>query len=359
MKIGILAQKAEKNSTGINKVTLGIIEELLKLDKENKYAFLGKTNWLDLPLGYIPIVQNTDEMYDLSYTLMSHPLNIVHSHYRPFEIHEKISCAKVFTIHDLTPLMFSNGQGKAFEYFNNAIRKCAVEADTIIAVSNCTKQDIINYYHVPEEKIKVVYNGLYPSEIYSSTYEGESVQELERQRFLLSVCGIEARKNLSSTVKAFVLYKEKHPTDDIKLVITGSIRQFQVAKELLNNRSKYINDVIITGYVEDKQLIWLYKHALAFVYASIYEGFGIPILEAMALGKAVICSNTSSMPEVGGDAVAYCNPKEIESIEDAICCVLNNEKYKCDLEKKALVQATKFSYAKAAKETLEIYQLYR
>lgn len=364
MKIGILSQIKEKKITGINRVTLGTMKELLKLDQVNEYVFLGKTDWLDLPLEYIPMMQNSDVAsyelmsYRLNYILMEHPMDIVHSHYRPFELHHKIPCAKILTIHDLAPLVFPQWHGSYFEYFDVAIRKCAGEADTIIADSKNTKQDIIKYYHIPEEKIKVIYLGLYPPKIFNGEVVGKSMPDLENKRFLLSVCGIEARKNLAAMIEAFILYKKQHPKDEIKLVITGPTRQIQVASELLEKNGGHAEDVIFTGYVSDAQLVWLYQQALAFIYVSVYEGFGIPILEAMTLGKAVICSDTSSMPEVGGDAVAYCNPYEIESIADAINRVVEDEKYRCDLEKKGLVQAAKFSYEKAAKETLEIYRMY-
>lgn len=106
-------------------------------------------------------------------------------------------------------------------------------------------------------------------------------------------------------------------------------------------------------------MIWLYRNALAFVYVSFYEGFGLPILEALSVGKAVICADAASMPEVGGDAVAYCDPHEVESIETAIDKVVSDVAYRRHLEKRAGEQAAVFSYRKAAEELMKVYGTFR
>ena len=126
-------------------------------------------------------------------------------------------------------------------------------------------------------------------------------------------------------------------------------------EDFLSDLGGIRNDIILTGYVSNEVLSCLYRDAIAFAYISFYEGFGLPILEAMSFGKAVICSDQSSMPEVGGDAVEYCNPYDIESIMNAMESIIDNDNYRKCLEGRAVVQANKFSYKRTAEEILRIY----
>ena len=356
MKIGILSQNKEKNITGINRVTLGTLTELLKLDQENQYSFIGRTDWFSLPLDSIPFVPATDRVLSLNYLLKANPLDIIHSHYRPFHVGSRIPCGKILTIHDLIPLLFPEWYGSQYDYYNEAIRQGAAEADLIIAVSEYTKRDIVEYYGIPEEKIKVVYNGLFPPKLFAETAVGEAVAGLEREDFLLSVSGVGPHKNQTGLVEGFLRYRQHHPDSNLKLVLTGPVRRYEVIREILEKHKDAEKYIVFTGFVTDAQLVWLYRRAIAFLYVSFYEGFGLPILEALSVGKAVICSDTTSMPEVGGNAVEYCNPHDADSIEAAITHVINDVEYRCGLEALASKQAALFSYERAAHETLDIYR---
>lgn len=359
MNIGILSLYKEREITGINKVTMGIMEELLKMDQKNSYVFLGKTDWLPLDMDYIPVLPDAGGSVLLNYALLAHPLDIVHSHYRPFALSKGIPCAKILTIHDLIPLIYPKWYGSQFEYFDVFIRKCAKEADKVIAVSECTKRDITAYYDIAPDKIEVVYNGLSPARLFADDAEGERVPELENTDFLLSVSGLGPHKNQGGLAEAFLLYKRRHPESDVKLVLTGPVRKYEVVREILGKNRDVAENVVFTGFVNDKQLIWMYRRALAFIYVSFYEGFGLPILEALSVGKAVICADAASMPEVGGDAVEYCNPFEVESIEAAIDRVVSDEACRKRLEEKAVGQAARFSYKKAAGKLMKIYETFR
>ena len=116
MRIGILSLYKEREITGINKVTMGLMEELLKQDQENTYTFLGKTDWLPLDMDYIPVLPDAGASIQLNYAMLAHPMNIVHSHYRPFELAEGIPCAKILTIHDLIPLIYPEWYGSQVAY---------------------------------------------------------------------------------------------------------------------------------------------------------------------------------------------------------------------------------------------------
>ena len=179
--------------------------------------------------------------------------------------------------------------------------------------------------------------------------------ELEDTEFIFSVSGLGPHKNQGGLAEAFLLYKKRHPESKVKLVLTGPVRKYEVVREILAKNGEAAGNVVFTGFVSDAQLIWLYRKALAFIYVSYDEGFGLPILEALSVGKAVICADAASMPEVGGDAVAYCNPHEVEAIEAAIDRVVSDESYRKSLEERAVGQASRFSYKKAAGELMQIY----
>lgn len=359
MNIGVLSLYKEREITGINKVTMGLMEELLKSDRDNNYVFLGKTDWLPLAMDYIPVLPDAGSSIQLNYAMLAHPLDIVHSHYRPFELSKGLPCAKILTIHDLIPLLYPKWYGSQFEYYDSSIRKCAKEADKIIAVSECTKRDIVEQYGISPDKIEVVYNGLSPTKLFADDARGEAVPELENTDFIFSVSGLGPHKNQGGLAEAFLLYKRRHPGANVKLVLTGPVRKYEVVREILKKNKDVAEHVIFTGFVSDEQLIWLYRNALAFIYVSFYEGFGLPILEALSVGKAVICADAASMPEVGGDAVAYCNPHAIESIETAIDRVVSDMAYRKSLEEKAGKRAAVFSYRKAAEELMKIYRTFR
>ena len=358
MRIGILAQNKEINYTGINKVTIGTLSKLIELYNDD-FFFIGKTDWLNIDIPYVPFVPATDRLLYLDYMMKDHKFDIIHSHFRPFSISSNNKCAKILTIHDLLAIRYAETCPPDHKrYFEECVRESALKADAIITVSNSTKRDVIDIYGIDESKIHVVYNGLYPENRLENTRYRE-IEGLKGIRYILSVSALGKIKNQPGIVKAFVEYKKKHPDNDLKLVFTGPVRQYENIRIILEDYKEYLNDIIITGYISEEELAWAYKNALAFIYASFYEGFGLPILEAMHYGKAVISSNTSSMPEVGGDAVEYCDPNEVESIEEAIKNVVENEAYRVLLENKAMKRAKLFSYEKAARETMEIYRQFQ
>ena len=359
MDIGILAQMKERNLTGISKLIVGTIQEIMKVDDKNRYFFLGEERTLPIKLNKINILFDNNEQIKMDYMLYTHPLNIVHSFCRPFSFSNR-GCGKILTINDLRPLTHPEwGAKQAREYFDGPIRKTAIEADVILAISEYTKKDIIEYYHVPEEKVKVVYCGLYPENVFNGKAKALNRSDIISGNYILSVCAIDKNKNQEGTIRAFALFKQRNRECNLKLVLVGPIRNAEMFQGVLKEFPDVRKDIIYTGYVSDEELVWLYHNAYAFMYASYYEGFGLPILEALSTGCAVICSNATSMPEVGGDAVEYCNPYSVETIVDAIENVVLNESRRVELQEKALIQAQKFSYKRAAEETLEIYRMFQ
>lgn len=359
MKIGILSQKEEKNIDGINRVTICLMKELLNIDNKNEYSFVGKTDWSGIDMPYCDIIPNSRKTMSLNYIVNSEKYNIIHSHYKPFEFNSKLGCAKILTIHDLLVLNNKKENLGPYDFFDKEIRKCAQNMDAIIAVSENTKKDIVNSFNINPDKIKVIYHGNYTQLKYVDIKKFHDLYKKVGNNYILSVSTMRKYKNINGLVKAFCAFKEKYPDNDIKLVLTGkNDPSVDIGAEIYECMKKQ-KDIVFTGYVSDEELSALYSNCIVSAFVSFYEGFGLPVLESLSFGKTVICSNTTSLPEVGGDAVEYCNPYSIESMAVAIEKVIMDEDYRKQLEDKAYSQASKFSYEKAARETLELYNLFK
>lgn len=342
--------------TGIPSVQNGLITEMMKQDKHlNGMALLN--NVFNLP------IEQPFRIFDEMginprpfWSLLDNKIDIIHS-FQPAFLNIHTKAKKILTIHDLSPMLFPdwyNGESGKRE-FDVDIRKSAEDADAIITVSEYTKKDVMKYFNIPDEKIHVVYNGLN-----TNIFDKPCLVDIKKKfgidgEYILSVCTLMQNKNLGGLVKGYKLYRQHHKDSEVKLVLTGAQSNDGKLRDIVANLGKYKKDVIFTGFVSDEELGAIYRGALAFAYVSFYEGFGLPILEALSVGKPVICSNTSSMPEVAGDAAVYCTPSKIETIADAIEEVVENEKLRLQLEKNSKVQAAKFSYERAARETLEVY----
>lgn len=350
------------NITGIQQVAKNIIQRILELDKHNAHILFDKNSLgLNVQESVLPVVyERSEQMISLQAAMLD--VDLLHSFYDPCLNFEQYFCKKIITINDLIPVVhrqwFSSGQ--FWDKWRCRVEASVNAANIIIAISQNTKNDIIRYFKIPEEKIKVIYPGC-DSLLMCERQNDINNDELERrfgvkEHYILSVCTLEPRKNLIGLVKAFTAYKAAKKISSLKLVLTGRIGWLTGELfELLSN-NPYRKDIILTGYVTIDELQKLYQNALAVAYVSLYEGFGLPILEALSMHKAVICSDTSSMPEVGGDAVCYCHPSQTESIAEAIKKVCEDESYRHLLEEQADAQAAKFSYDRAAEETFALYQ---
>ncbi len=291
-------------------------------------------------------------LFGLPLHLATHPKHDVFwspAHYMP----PYIGSRSVVTIHDL-----------AYEYFpslflptdlyklRHLTRKAVKQADHVIAVSSATKQDLINLYGVPSDKISVVHNG-YDSEIFNATQKPDKnildSYHLTPNSYLLFLGTIQPRKNAIKLVQAFHLLKQSgYPG---KLVIAGQIGW--LARETLEviRSSPVAKDIILTGYISDTTRKALYTYADVYVLPSLYEGFGVPAIEAMGCGAPTAVSNNSSLPEVVGDAGLLFNASDPADIARAITEI---KKDRSSWVKKSLARAKHFSWEICGKETLEI-----
>lgn len=269
-------------------------------------------------------------------------------------------CKCIVIAHDIAPLI-SKDYHTFWQRFRFALvgRFALRQADEIIAVSQSTKNDLVKYLKIDPERITVVYAG-FDSDLFRVQIDSNEISELKKkygidQEYILFAGTLEPRKNLTRLLDAFALL-QKRGWQRHKLVVTGkkgwlygSI--FRKIRELELER-----EVIFTGYVPRQDLAGLMAGADVFVYPSLYEGFGIPPLEAMACGTPVIVSNTSSFPEVVGDAGIMVNPYDPDQIADAIYRVTSDDEIRKTMRKKGLEQTKKFSWEKGAKECVSLFE---
>ncbi len=255
---------------------------------------------------------------------------------------------QIITIHDLLSLRYKNISSHQRFYFKYILPFLINRAQLIIAVSENTKKDIIHFFKCPEEKIKVIHNG-YDNDLYFPGTEKDDLiyREYGVKNYFLSIGPTYPHKNFEKLINAWnnlsEPIKQEHP-----LVIAGGKEKYIKTLTLLVKKLGIENKVFFLGYVPIKFMPMLYREATALVFPSLYEGFGIPLLEGMACGCPVLASNTSSIPEVCGDAVLYFNPDDQASITTSMCTVLSSSQIRIALAEKGLIQANKFSWKKMA-----------
>lgn len=236
-------------------------------------------------------------------------------------------------------------------YRNFAVPRMAKLSEHIITVSENSKNDIIDICKVDESKISVIYNGV-ANDFQLNQKEPPKLN----YDYLLYVGTVDyPGKNLYNSILAFEIYI-KESNSDIKFVICGMPgKGFDKVNELINN-SNYIDHIKYLGYVKDKDLFNYYKYAKGFVFISYYEGFGLPVLEAMKFGVPVVTSNRSSLPEIADDAAVICDPDNIEEIYRAYKKILEDSNFRTKLINKGYSNLKRFSWEKTAKQTIEILE---
>jgi glycosyltransferase involved in cell wall biosynthesis len=266
----------------------------------------------------------------------------------------------VVTIHDLSfehfPQFFTP---KERFFFKRTIPATARRAIKVLTVSEFSRRDLIETYGLPPDKVVVTPNGV--GSEFRPVRDDRDLEGLKKKygierEYLLSVGNLQPRKNLARLIKAYTRLRESVEEFRCQLVLVG--RRAWLYKNIFHeaHRSRYAGDVILTDYVPEADLPGLYSGALAFVYPSIFEGFGLPVLEAMACGAPVITSNSSSLPEVVGDAGLMVDPFDEEALEKAMLRVVEDVHLRAQLSAQSVRQAAKFSWRQTAELTLAVYQ---
>ena len=257
----------------------------------------------------------------------------------------------VTTVHDFSFILHKDYHPKErIEYFEKYFLKNIVKSDMIITGSEYSKQEILERLNYSKDKIKVIYHGI--DHTLFKLYTNLQVSFELPEKFIFSVGSIEPRKNLLGLLKAYNNLSEDSKKE-YKLVLAG-FKGWE-NKEIMSIIEQNHNNIYYLGYISDEELAKVYNLATLFVFPSFYEGFGLPPLEAMACGTPVVTSNTSSLPEVGGDAVIYCDPHDIKDIKEKIELVLNDKVLQKEMIEKGLKRAPYFTWEKAAKAHIEVF----
>lgn len=260
----------------------------------------------------------------------------------------------VVTVHDLGYIYHPQAH-RPFDrlYLDLSTRFNASVASQIIADSEATKNDLVQEYHVSEERITVVFPGCNLEPVINEAgWEGVRERYRLPDNYILHLGTLHPRKNILRLLEAFQLLARDFP--DLHLVLAG--KKGWLYEEILYQAEKLGGRVHFPGYIASQDLSLLLRRARLFILPSLYEGFGFPILEAMAAGTPVVCSSASALPEVAGDAALLFDPHDVEAMRETMRRVLEDEALRAELVERGLERAKFFSWERCAKETLKVLE---
>lgn len=364
MIIAIDIRESCAEKTGKGGYTYNLIKAILSQDKQNQYLLYSDNEvnpFKDSKNARVKIIKTSSwkwhfkvlkDLQNEKVDLFFAPTSYIIPAFAPK------SLKVIITVHDLVAFLFpSTHNTKATFIERLTLKKALKKADSVFVVSENTKKDLLKKIKYPENKIHIT--PCAPADFFKQPVKPKELEEIKQKyhlpnRFILAVGTLEPRKNFSTLIKSFIIVKRKDP--DLKLVIVGKKGwKFKQVEESVKHY-KLQSEVIFPGYIEDHELQKVYHLASVFVFPSLYEGFGIPPLEAMASGCPVISSNVASLPEVIGEAGLLIDPRSSYKIADAIYSLSTNDHARNLLIEKGKIQAGKFSWEESANKALEIFK---
>lgn len=372
MRIGIDIRLIGKKRTGDEQVFFNLVKNLAKIDHTNEYHLLidrdpekdpeltDEIDRLGLDQNFHVIHINAPNrfwwnLWALPRYLQKNSVDVFHTQYiAPFWMPQKTKL--VLTIHDISFNFFPQFIKKSDLFFlKTLIPRSLQMATKIISVSEFTKNELEDYYEILPEKISVASNGV-DFEIYDREKNKEELKKIQKkydlpEKFVLYVGTLQPRKNIPVLIEAV-------KNIDTSLVVVGSknARNFDPQIEKMIKKYGLREKIIFPGWIDEEDKPTLFKLAICFVFPSLYEGFGIPILEAMAAGTPVVCSDIPVFRKIGEDAALFCNPKKNDEFLKNISKVLNDENLRNNLIEKGKFVAQKFTWHETAKKTLITYE---
>ena len=356
LRIAVDGRPALWNTMGIGTVVYNFIKHIQEIDSSNDYTFffdaapakltgllsdnnfkfkcnLNKLVWTNV---YMPL-QFYKGNYDLYITFLDRDVPLFN-----------FGTKKIALICDLIPLIYATSFFKSSLhqlYYKMSIRHSIMRSDKILTISSCSKNDLLRYFPIDEEKVRVIDLGS------SEPAKDNKIEVLTKYRikgkYILAFGSTEPRKNNVRLIQAFNILPNS--ISDVHLVIIGKEwRGLKFDDGLLHGK------IILTGYVPDEDIPYLYKNAELVAFPSLYEGFGLPVLEAMTYGVPVVTSNGSSLPEVGGDAVAYVDPNDVSAIASAIKNILDDKEARKTRSEKGLLRAKQFTWQSMCKQIIAV-----
>lgn len=355
MIIAIDIRSCGGEKTGKGWYTFHIVRNLLKIDKEHKYLLYTKSgiagfeefkNAEMITINGVGPLWHTRVVKDLKkrkVEIFFAPSSYIIPSLLPKEI------KSIITVHDLVAFMFPQKHNKKAVLLEKIfLKKALKKAKKVITVSNNTKQDLITQFNYEENKISTIYCSA--SDDFRP--DNEARETNLPKKFFLAVGTIEPRKNYKKLIQAFAKINKDYPSHHLMIVGQDGWEYKEVYTEIKENYLR--KHVHILGYQSTQNLRTLYHLAQALVFPSLYEGFGIPPLEAMKSGCPVICSNISSLPEVVGDSAILIDPTNENNIYSAMEKIIKEPELRQNLKEKGLIQAQKFSWEASAQKLNDI-----
>ncbi len=366
VKIAIDVRKL--HDFGVGTYVRNLVEQLAQLDQESEYVLLcqpaDKSLAGQLGANFSTMVDRSGqysvgEQLSIPYHVKKAGAELFHTPH--YVLPGLTPCRSIVTIHDCIHLIFPQYLRRRFghRYARAAFWIAVHRASRILTVSEASKRDILRFFQVPEDKVTVIYNAI--GERFHHEPPAEDVIRVRERyqlqgRFIMYAGNVKPHKNLDRLIEAFMVLRQDRGHGDLKLLVSGSeVSRSQSLRRAVHryNLHKYVR---FLGYQTEDTLAALYRLAAVFVFPSLYEGFGLPPLEAMASGTPVVVSNVSSLPEVVGDAGVLVDPREPQSIAEGIHRVLDDETFRHELIQRGLVRARTFSWSASVKRIRDIYE---
>lgn len=376
MRVGIDIRNIGKKRTGDETVFFNLVKNLAQIDGTNEYFLLTdildgnvlagikeKLGILDKKNFKVVSLKSGNKfiwnLFTLAGYLEKNPVDVYHTQYIvPFFVPKKI---KIIThIHDVSFIAYPELISKIDIFFLKLLIPRSLRlADKIISVSEFTKQEIIKYYNTDPEKIEIVYNAA--NDNFSKDESPEKLEEVRKKyslpkKFALYVGTMQPRKNIPMLINAFFGIKDKISGTKLVLVGNKNAHNFDnnINKSISDNNIK--SDVIFPGYIDQEDLAAIYKLAEVFVFPSLYEGFGIPILEAFASKLPVLASDIQIHNEIAGEAALYFNPGSLDDFSEKLYNSLADQNLREKLISSGSERINFFSWQRSAQEMLKIYE---
>ncbi len=376
MRIGIDYTAAARQRAGIGRYTRELVTALLTLDSPHRYTLFAATgglpreDWQDevdrlTAICHSPLTVRALPLSDdwlarlwhrlhlpLPVELITGPLELFYS--PDFVLPPTRRATRtLLTVHDLSFLHYPEAFVPTLRrYLERVVPRSVARADHVLADSEATRADLIAHLETEPEKVDVLYSGVDPR--FGPEFKAGEREHLEKrygvgdQPYILSVGTIQPRKNYIRLIRAFASLRA-----EARLLIAGG--KGWLYEEIFAEAEKH-ETVRLLGFVEDEDLPALYRNAALFAFPSLYEGFGLPVLEAMACGTPVVCSDVSSLPEVAGDAALLVDPLDTDALAGAMARVLGDADLCQAMIARGLQQAARFTWERAARQLLEMLE---
>ena len=365
--ISIDARKIE--DFGIGTYIRNLVEQLAVIDEENRYLLLSRVPAGEFPLDLpdrFQVVQERSPVYSLrelatvAWRLFRLDVDLYHSTH--YVLPAVVPCPVVATIHDIIHLLYPEflPSRLAFFYAQRMIRRTLHRGDRVIAVSRNTRDDLHRFFDIDGRKIQVIHNGVddafrrpLPEEEITATLAEFGIQ---RPYVLFVGNAAKPHKNLDNVVKAYGRARRQVPQFEAPLVCVGEREGVEFKIRQRAEQLGIPGAVQLLGKVPGETLPAIYQGASLFLYPTLYEGFGLPVIEAMASGVPVITSNTSALKEVGEGYAHLVDPLDVEAMADAIGTLMSDPEHRRSLAKLGRRRAEDFQWRRAAERTLEVYE---